>query len=294
MNTTVNWTNPYANRKGTWLRGNLHTHTSPASGCGRVLLERTLELYEGKGYDFLSISDHMTLTQASHNKMVLIPGIEWNAPEGNRHTGIYARCGDVIEPHTGTRSQDELLEALCRDDALVILNHPDWELRPHYRREEMEALSGYDGIEIYNGLVQFYPGSEVSTGKWDYLLAQGKRVLGFASDDFHEEHHLAQGWMMVRAESRTLEAIFAALKSGNFYNSHGVELTDIRRDGDIITVESVDGQEIQIIGDYGMVEKVHDHSVSVNIRRWDVKYLRFAIYGYGSQMAWTQPFFKDA
>ncbi|MGI6101949.1 MAG: hypothetical protein ACOYET_05645, partial [Bacillota bacterium] len=122
---------------------------------------------------------------------------------------------------------------------------------------------------------------------------KGKRVLGFSSDDFHEERDLAQGWMMVRAESRTPEAIFAALKSGNFYNSTGVELTDIHREGDIITVESVDGQEIRIIGNYALLERVCDHSVSVDIRQWGAPYVRFEVYGRGAQMAWTQPFFMD-
>lgn len=294
MSTSVNWANPYENRKGTWLRGNLHTHSSPASGCARVPLERTLELYEGEGYDFLSISDHMTLTRVSHDKMVIIPGIEWNAPGGRRHVGIYSCSGDLIEPHASTTSQDDLLEALSRDDALTILNHPDWELRPHYRREELEALSGYDGIEIFNGVIQRFQGDAISTGKWDYLLTKGKRVLGFAADDFHDPGHLAQGWIVARVEERTPESVMAAVKSGNFYSSSGVELTDIRREGNVITVESINGEEIQVIADHGIVcRKIRDRAVSVDVSGWNTKYVRFAIYGYGSEMAWTQPFFLE-
>ena len=95
--------------------------------------------------------------------------------------------------------------------------------------------------------------------------------------------------MMVRAESRTPEAIFAALKSGNFYNSTGVELTDIHREGDIITVESVDGQEIRIIGNYALLERVCDHSVSVDIRQWGAPCIDSRSMA-AAQMAWTQPF----
>lgn len=294
MNASVNWTNPYINRKGPWLRGNLHTHTSPASGCGRIPLERTLELYNEKEYDFLSISDHMTLTSASHDRMVLIPGIEWNAPGGVGHTNIVSCDGSLLTPHTKTQSQTELLESLSRPDVLCVLNHPDWQLRPHYRREELEALSGYDGIEIFNGACQGAHGSPLSTDKWDYLLTKGKRVLGFGSDDFHEDAHLVQGWIVVRAEARTPKCIFEALKSGNFYASSGVELIDIRRDGDVITVESVDGEEIQVTGDHGrLLQKVRDRTVSVCMSQWNTSYLRFSIYGQGSQMAWTQPFYRD-
>ncbi len=294
MNTLVNWANPYANRKGTWMRGNLHTHTSPASGCGRVSLEETLEMYTREGYDFLSITDHWVLTEASHNKMVLIPGIEWNTPDGGGHTNIIACDDSILLPHLQTRCQQELLDDLWARGALTTLNHPDWQLRPHYRREELEALSNFDGIEIYNGACQGAHGSPLSTDKWDYLLTKGKRVLGFAADDFHDPGHLAQGWIVARVEERTPESVMAAVKSGNFYSSSGVELTDIRREGNLITVESINGEEIQVIADHGIVcRKIRDRAVSVDVSGWNTKYVRFAIYGYGSEMAWTQPFFLE-
>ena len=44
MSLCVNWANPYANRAGQWYKGNLHTHTAPASGCGEVPLERVWDL----------------------------------------------------------------------------------------------------------------------------------------------------------------------------------------------------------------------------------------------------------
>jgi hypothetical protein len=296
MSTTVNWTNPYADRSGKWLKGNLHTHTSPASGCAKVSLERTLALYADAGYGFLSISDHMTLTGATHPQMVLLPGIEWNTPEGSGHTNVVSCDGSILAPHTKTESQVELLDDLSAKGALCILNHPDWLVRPHYRREELEVLSGFDGIEIFNGAVQWGPGSALSTDKWDYLLTKGKRVLGFASDDFHSERHAGQGWIMVRAEAKTPESVMAALKSGNFYASSGVELTDIRREGDVITVESSGGEEIQVIGDSGkMHRKIRDSAASVDFSELPgVVYIRFAIYGRGSEMAWTQPFFREA
>ena len=295
MDTVVNWANPYANRTGKWLKGNLHTHTSPASGCGKVTLERTLELYADSGYDFLSITDHMTLTPASHPDMVLLPGIEWNNPEGGGHTCIVSCDGGILVPHTKTGSQMELLSDLSVKGALSIVNHPDWLLRPHYRREELEALSGYEGLEIFNGACQWAPGSHLSTDKWDYVLTKGKRVLGFASDDFHSERHVGQGWIMVRAEAKTPESVMAALKSGNFYASSGVELTDIRREGDVITVESSDGEEIQVIGNGGNMHlRFRDSAASVDFSKLPgVFYIRFAIYGRGSEMAWTQPFFRE-
>ncbi|MFH1762030.1 MAG: hypothetical protein ABIA63_13110 [bacterium] len=35
---SVNWSNPYEEGEGFWLKGNLHTHTSPANHCVKFLL----------------------------------------------------------------------------------------------------------------------------------------------------------------------------------------------------------------------------------------------------------------
>jgi hypothetical protein len=294
MNTTINWSNPYENRNGIWLKGNLHTHTSPASKCGRVPINETLKLYADAGHGFLSISDHMKLTPAESERLALIPGIEWNRADHGGHTGLYSCNPDAIAPGLAIQDQEELLAQLHGPETLLILNHPDWQLRPHYHREELMALSGYDGIEVFNGVIKRLSGYEISTAKWDCLLTSGRRVLGFGSDDFHLESDLAQGWNVVRAESRTPEAVFAALKSGNFYTSSGVTLTDIYREGDLITVESSNGGEINIIGGEGrMLLCVEDSRITVDVSKWNTAYIRFAVYGPGSAMAWTQPFFKD-
>jgi len=57
MSIEVNWANPYEDRRGQWLRGNLHAHSSPASSCGKVPMDRLLAGYAEAGYDFLSVSD---------------------------------------------------------------------------------------------------------------------------------------------------------------------------------------------------------------------------------------------
>ncbi|MDD3927707.1 MAG: hypothetical protein PHT33_13715 [bacterium] len=293
MSMTVNWINPYADRTGNWMKGNLHTHTSPASHCGKISLERTLSLYEDAGYGFLSISDHMKLTQAESERLTMIPGIEWNSPVGE-HIGLYSCNPEAIETSITIGKPGEVLAAFSSPDVLLILNHPNWQLRPHYRREELMALTGYDGIEVFNGVIKRLEGYEIATDKWDYLLSNGRAVLGFGSDDFHAEGDLCLGWNVVRAESASPEDVFKALKTGNFYASSGVALTDIYREGDSITVESDNGQEIQAVGHGGKVlTTVRDNRMTVDISRWDTDYIRLAVYGPGSSMAWTQPFFID-
>ncbi len=295
MSDAINWMNPYADRRGLWLRGNLHTHTAPASPCGQMPLEQALTCYAESGYDFLAISDHMTLTPAVSDQLTLLSGMEWNRPDGGGHVGIYACDAKLVDQQATHTEAQELLSALAPTGALVILNHPNWQLTPHYRREKLLELQGYDGIEIYNGVIEVLDGSADSTDKWDYLLMHGRRVLGFANDDAHAVSQIGHAWNVVRAHSNSPADILHALHTGNFYASSGVRIVDITRRGNLIDIDSEDGQEIQCIKDGGIIfHTTRDRFVKCDLGAIDCRYVRFAIYGAGSTMAWTQPFFKDA
>lgn len=287
----MDWQNLYADREGIWLKGNLHTHTSPASGCSIIPLEECLDRYVELGYDFISVSDHMTYSEVSDDRISLIPGVEWNSAVGE-HTGVYCFDISVLEKSIDTAEQDPLLEYLSTTDALVVLNHPNWQLVPHYRREILDNKRHYDGIEVYNGVIERLDGAAISSDKWDYLLCQNKKVLGFANDDSHCRNDIGLACNMVRSKSRRPEDIFQALKSGNFYGSSGVVIDDIRRDGNIIDIEASDAQEIRAIIDGGqMAERTMGSSMRLDVSGYSALYVRFELFGSGASMAWTQPFF---
>lgn len=293
MSIHVDWSNPYANRNGTWLKGNLHTHTSPASLCAQILVEDCLNRYVELGYDFVSISDHFNYKPRVDDRITIIPGLEWNAVDGGSHTGIYAVNGEIVKAAIDISEHSELLNYMSMKDALVILNHPNWQLRPHYRREEMLAATPYDGIEIYNGVIERLDGYSIATDKWDFLLAKGRRVLGFASDDSHAYGDIGLASIHVRSKSRNGGDIMSAIKSGNFYCSSGVTIHDISMANGVIELSSPDAQEIQVRADGGtLIKRVMGNNIKVNMADYNVGYLRFALYGTGSAMAWTQPFFK--
>ena len=292
MSSNVDWSNPYAGREGGWLKGNLHTHTSPASRCGEISLTDSVNLYVERGYDFVSISDHLTYTQHEDDRITILPGIEWNAKGGSSHTGVYSFDRADLEAAMELSDQKQLLNRLADTDSLIILNHPNWQLRPHYRREELEHLDSYDGIEIYNGVVERLDGYSISTDKWDYLLARGKKVLGFAADDSHRDPDIGLGAIYVRCPTRSAADIMSAIKRGNFYCSSGATISDIRMSDGIIDLETPDAQEIQARVDGGRcIHRVHDHSITLDTRDLNCSYVRFTIHANGSAMAWTQPLF---
>jgi hypothetical protein len=291
MSNFVKWENPYADRGGQWYKGNLHAHTSPASGCGTLRVEHVWNLYAKAGYDFLALSDHMDFSVYQDQRMIWLPGVEWNSPTGE-HTGVYSPDHSVIRRCIEIDDQGKLLQFLDGKEALVVLNHPNWQLVPHYRREQLEARRGYDGIEIYNHVIERLDGYAISTDKWDYLLMKDRRVLALASDDSHNAADIGNAWVRVRGAERSASAILGALRRGNFYCSSGQDFTDIRREGKRIVIETADAQEIQAIGCGGVrFERVKGACMSFELSHAFGPYVRFAAYGQGSDMAWTQPFF---
>ena len=291
MPNEVNWRNPYEDRTGSWYKGNLHTHCSDSPGpCGDDTAAEIAETYLEKGHGFLALSDHMCLTEFSHERLAIIPGIEWNAPSG-QHTGIYCLDGEVIKPAVDIDNLDTLLEEFGgRDEVLLILNHPNWQLVPHYRREDLESRTGYDGIEIYNGLIELLPGLPDSTDKWDYLASKGKPVLGYANDDAHGANSLGLAANVVRAAEPTPEAVFHALKTGNFYCTTGVPIADIRREGDTVTVTAPDAARIRAKGNGRIIKDTEAAELSIDLSAHGGKYVRFEAKGGKGSTAWTQMF----
>ena len=294
MSSNVNWANPYEIRDGKWFKGNLHTHTSPASGCGKISIEDCLDLYVEHGYDFLAISDHMSYTPYQDDRITILPGVEWNSACGE-HTGVYSLSSADVTAAIGISDHKELLQRMAGTDALVVLNHPNWQLKPHYRREILDQLSNYDGVEIFNGVIERLQGYAISTDKWDYLLARDKKVLGFATDDSHRDDDIGYASIHVRATSHDPKELMAAIKCGNFYCSSGALIDDIRMQDGVIEIETPDAQEIHVRANGGCaIHRVQDKSIRFDTRELRTAYVRFAIFGRGCQMAWTQPFFLGA
>jgi len=289
----VNWQNPYSIRGGFRLKGNLHTHTS-ISACGKVPPDEVFRQYRKAGYDFLSITDHNTVTEmnAREKRPLLFPGIEIDF-KGSRHTCVVERPGRGIYYNSKARQQD-IISRNARIGNIVVLNHPDWQLKEHYPLLLLLSLKGYTGIEIYNSVIERLQGFALSTAKWDRLLEKGKRVLGFANQDYHWKTDISECCNVVWAPEKTPQAIFSALKSGCFYCHYGVDITDISRIKDTVHVSTRNGRVIRFVGGGGRIyRKVKARSASFSFKECpNSQYLRLECLGIGEEMSWSQPFFR--
>lgn len=136
------------------------------------------------------------------------------------------------------------------------VNHPNfgWAVTA----EDLKKLEGERFFEVYNGHPHVHNyGDSLRSGTeqmWDevitYYLLEDKPVLyGIAVDDAHHYHEFdsgranpGRGWIYVRSRSLTPDALITAMERGDFYSSTGVRLTDLRFDGNTLTVE-IDEEE---------------------------------------------------
>jgi hypothetical protein len=288
----VNWQNPYSAKGRFKLKGNLHTHTQ-ISPCGRVPPGAVVRHYQKTGYDFLSITDHNAVTeiQSAKKDPVLFPGIEIDF-NGGRHTCVIQQEGRDIY-HASSAGQQDIISRNAKKGGIVILNHPDWQIEEHYPLSLLLRLRDYSGIEIYNSVIERLQGSPLSTAKWDRLLEKGRKVLGFANQDYHWKNDMSDCCNVVWARGKTPRAIFSALKSGCFYCHYGVDITDIGRNKDSVYVATRNSRIIRFIGGGGRIyKKVKAKNASFSFKDCpDSRYLRVECLGTGEEISWTQPFF---
>ena len=286
---------PYLNLTGgQWLRGNLHTHTTASDG--ERIMSEVIDDYAGRGYDFLMISDHDMLTgpgeyDAHDSKgMTLIPGNEIS--RGGCHM-LHVNADRLTEAHA---DRQQAINEVNASQGFIIVNHPNWGRNfNHCPIDHLIEWDGYAGIEIYNGVVAYLEGSPYATNKWDILLAQDRRVWGFANDDSHfKEGNVGQGWNVAYATDRGANTIAAALQHGRFYASTGVKITRIQVDDLRIHIETDCAQRILALCDNGRRFQITD-GPSIEAQVPDgATYVRFECLGPGERFAWTQPFFVVA
>ena len=224
---------------GTWLKGNIHSHTTRTDGLCPP--EQQICDYHAHGYDFLSITDHNVIDSHQLGKDVdicMIPGWERDI----RHTECNTACIHVLglfssdaakTPSREVRRYDclevpdqQLLDEMRNDGQFVVLAHPHWS---RMTPSEVLALTGFHAIEVFNTGCERLMHAGRADLYWDLLLQEGRKIWGIACDDTHGKTAKSDrfgGWVMVRTEKRSPAAILVAMKEGTFYLSQGPIIQD--------------------------------------------------------------------
>lgn len=326
-----------------WYKGNTHTHTV-LCGHADTSPEAVTEWYHERGYNFLCLSEHnqfidpatVKMPEGKRDDFILIPGEEVTGGRMAHTTAL--NIDGLVDPRLQQpvgASKTRVIQAHVHGTEAVnghaILNHPNF----HYMHtaEDIRPVEGLHMFELYNGhpsVNNFGDEEHISVEElWDQLLSDGMLIYGVSSDDAHhfqtlgpEHSNPGRGWVMVRADTLTPDAITEAMYRGDFYATSGVILdraetsrhrisvtVDERATAEELSSSYVLGHRvksgwagylIELIGQGGEVlETVRGTSASFAIPedssylRAKVTYSREVDSGYERFYAWLQPVFTD-
>lgn len=290
-------------KPGRFYRGNLHTHSTKSDG--RLSPEAVCGFYKDMGYDFIALTDHFMqqfnypvtdTTPYRTDEFTTILGAELHAPQ--TITGELWHILAVGLPLDFPRNlPDEtgpqLAQRARAAGAYVAVAHPAWY---NLSEEDVIALGEAEAIEVINGISADHNDRIDSWYMLDVMLARGYRYNAVATDDAHfqDKHNdRIRGWVYVKSETRTPEALLAALKRGEYYSSTGAMIHDVQViPGKSVTLHCSPADSIFVTGKgprsvfkhgKGMIE------AELDIRKLDSPYCRVTVRDRDGNHAWTNP-----
>jgi predicted metal-dependent phosphoesterase TrpH len=291
-------------KPGRFWRGNLHGHSNLSDGG--FTPEEVCRRYQEAGYDFISLTDHFLSqydfpiadTRAFRNDgFTTIIGAELHAGltelGGIWHILAVGLPFDFAPPHED-ESGPELAARALATGAFVAAAHPQWYA---LTEGDMEALRMVDAIEVYNGVAIDHNDRADSWHITDILLGRGLRYLTYAADDFHGvrgRHDFERGWIWVKAEENSPEALMRSLKAGHFYSSTGPQIYDVRVEmGREVVVRCSPADWVFVTGKGPASVAAGGHGlteVSLDISKFKSDYGRVTVRDALGGRAWSNPF----
>jgi len=291
---------------GKMLKGNLHCHTTRSDGKGRP--DAVIRQYGHMGYDFLALTDHRYYNYqnfAPESGVLILPGMEMDGriPDAGIH------CVHIVSvgPEEGNGfAQDQrpdslilqrvgdaqpMVDEILAAHNLPILCHPEWS---GTGAAEIEELTGYSLMEIWNSGCVVECDQDQNAPYWDELLCHGRVVYGVASDDGHAVHQHGLGYIRVNAE-KNVDSILSALKRGAFYASCGPEIYDFFvEDGEATVVCSPADKIVfrHFRVPYPIVKGKGIMSAKTPVRE-GTAYIRAEVTDHLGRKAWTNPIFLN-
>jgi len=289
---------------GQFYRGNLHTHCTRSDGV--LPVEQVVQTYRDAGYDFLSMTDHfwqrfgfpITDTTSFQSKdFTTILGAELHAPalENGEVWHILANGLPLDFAPTGIDETGvELAARAVASGAFVSIAHPAWY---GLSLNDARSLAIAHAVEVYNHGCAL----ECDRGDGWYILdalsAEGRPLHAIATDDAHFKAPDAfGGWVQVKADTLSSEALLAALKAGHFYASQGPQIFDLGLSNDAIEIVCSPARVVTAVGSgAAAVHQIGDGLTRVQLSRERLKhssYFRLVVIDHHGRRAWTNPFVK--
>jgi len=228
---------------GQFRRGNLHTHSNRSDGA--LDPAEVVARYRAEGYDFIALTDHFvgrydypitdtrdlrdadftTILGAELHSGAMENGALWHILAVGLPEDFAPSHSPGFDPVPGQESGPEIAERAREAGAFVAIAHPHWSGMTLADARSIEAAHA---VEIYNHTSALGCDRGDGVQVAELLLSDGWDVSLIATDDahFHGDDAFG-GWVMVKAEENSPEALLDALKRGDFYSSQGPEIHDV-------------------------------------------------------------------
>ncbi len=262
-------------------------------------------MYRQNGYDFVALTDHCldyygyqisdTRQFRSDDFTTLIgaelhPGrIESGSPWHLLAVGLPLDFESAREGDSGRSVAQRARDA----GAFVAAAHPNWYA---LTVADFETLGAVDAVECYNGNCDAGDDRGDSWHFIDMLLHRGHRVGAVAVDDVHARGDIRdfmRGWVQVKAEALSPEALLRALKAGHYYASTGAQLHQVALEGrDKLVVECSPARQVLVTGDGAGARRVSGEGLTgaeFDLSEWRSRWLRVTVRGAAGERAWTNP-----
>ena len=298
--------------KGTFWRGNIHTHSDRSDGV--LTPEEICRRYQAEGYDFLALTDHFVglfnypitdTTPYRNDQFTTILGAELHSGAMQNGelwhilaVGLPPEFETSNSPHFLPIENQETAEEIAkraRDaGAFVAIAHPQWS---GMTLKDAKSIGSAHAVEIYNHGCAVACDRPDGTAVLDLLLTEGRQLTAIATDDAHftEPDHFG-GWVMVKAQKNEPEALLQALKNGHFYSSEGPEIHHIELDKNQISIRSSAVSTVIVQAKGSATAAVHGASMTqtkVKLgRASQSEWIRVTLKDAAGRRAWSNPIWR--
>ena len=217
----------------------LHLHTTRSDGSKSP--EDVAKEYKLDGYDAVAFTDHWTYGEGGELEgLHIISGCEYNLGADDTISGVmhivslFTNADPCIKRDA---TPQEVVDAINREGGIAVFAHPAWSVNTP---DDLIELKGVVATEIYNAVSDagqsLRPYSDYYV---DMCANAGVYPKILATDDAHaydgEDNRL--GWVMVKADSLTNEALSNAIRCGDFYATEGPELY-VKHEGNKLIIDT--------------------------------------------------------
>jgi len=298
---------------GQFYRGNLHTHSNKSDGV--LPPEEVCRSYQDEGYDFIALTDHFVglydypITDTipyRNDAFTTILGAELHTGAMEKGSiwhilavGLPADFEQANAPHfmsvEGSETGADLALRARDAGAFVAIAHPHWS---HMTAADARSIEAAHAVEIYNHGCAVDCDRGEGFVALEQLLHEGVRLNMIATDDAHfKTNDYFGGWVMVKAEENTPEALLAALKTGAFYSSLGPEIHDIRIVNDTVEIECSPVSTMIVQAEGTTTQSINGDAMAkgtLPLKHLDASpWIRVSVIDSSGKRAWSNPIWID-